>query len=29
LRDRAEELLEHAHDLRQLGTRLFHLGRTG
>lgn len=29
LRDRAEELLEHAHDLRQLGARLLHFGRTG
>lgn len=27
LRDRAEELLDNAHDLRQLGTRLLHFGR--
>ena|SRR6185437_1073974 len=27
LRDRAEELLEHAHGLRELGSSLLHLGR--
>ena len=27
LRDRAEELLEHAHDLRELGSSLLHVGR--
>jgi hypothetical protein len=28
LRDRAEDLLEHAHDWRELGFRLLHLGRS-
>lgn len=28
LRDRAEEVLEHAHDLREFGSRLLHFGRT-
>lgn len=27
LRDRAEELLEHAHGLREHGSKLLHLGR--
>ena len=29
LRDRAEDLLGHAHDLRERGSRLFHFGRGG
>jgi gas vesicle protein len=28
LRDRADELLDHAQDLRELGSRLLHLGRS-
>jgi hypothetical protein len=27
LRDRTEEFLEHAHNLRELGSRLLHFGR--
>ena len=29
LRDRAEGLLEHAQSLRELGSKLFHVGRGG
>jgi gas vesicle protein len=29
LRDRAEGLLEHAQSLRELGSKLFHIGRAG
>ena len=27
LRDQAEDFLQHAHDLRELGSRLLHIGR--